>query len=46
MVANTGSNTFEDGCRHSGIKRKYTVTYTPQQNRVTERKNRAIEEAA
>jgi hypothetical protein len=34
------SNEFNDYCRRSGIKRKLTNSYTPQQNGVTKRMNR------
>jgi transposase InsO family protein len=37
---------FEDFYKSSGIKRQLTVPYNPQQNRVAERKNRTICEAA
>lgn len=33
---------FSDFCKQSGIKRQLTAVYTPQQNGVTERKNRSI----
>lgn len=36
------SHEFTDYCRQEGIKRQLTTTYTPQQNRVAERKNRTI----
>jgi transposase InsO family protein len=37
---------FEDFYKSSGIKRQFIVPYNPQQNRVAERKNRTICEAA
>ena len=37
---------FNDFCKEAGIKRELTVPYNPQQNRVAERKNRTIVEAA
>ena len=40
------SNEFEDFCTQHGIQRQFTVPYNPQQNRVAERKNRAIIGAA
>jgi len=30
---------FDNFCQHEGIKRQFTMTYTPQQNRVAERMN-------
>jgi len=36
------SNEFREFCRIHGIKRQLTTTYTPQQNGVTERKNKTI----
>ena len=36
------SQDFNDFCKENGIKRQLTATYTPQQNRVIERKNRTI----
>jgi hypothetical protein len=36
------SREFVDFCKHHGIKKKMTTRYTPQQNGVAERKNRAI----
>ena len=33
---------FVDFCASEGIRREFTVPYTPQQNGVDERKNRAI----
>jgi transposase InsO family protein len=40
------SNEFMDYCRSHGIKRKFFVTRTPQQNGVVERKNRTIQKMA
>ena len=37
---------FDDFCQKAGIKRELTVPYSPQQNGVAERKNRAVFEAA
>ena len=39
------SNEFNDFCKEAGIKRELTIPYNPQQNGVTERKNRYIMEA-
>ena len=39
------SKEFESFCKEAGIKRELTTPYNPQQNGVTERKNRAIMEA-
>ncbi|KAK2452730.1 hypothetical protein QL285_000498 [Trifolium repens] len=36
------SNTFNEFCRTEGIKRQLTTAYTPQQNGVSERKNRTL----
>ena len=33
---------FNDFCKQHGVKRQVTTTYTPQQNRVAERKNRTL----
>lgn len=38
------SNEFEKYCRDNGIKHQLTARYTPQQNGVSERKNRTIME--
>ena len=38
------SNEFKDFCKKVGIKRELTTPYNPQQNGVTERKNRSIME--
>ena len=40
------SNEFVDYCRHHGIKKLFTTSYTPQQNGVAERKNQTIMEMA
>lgn len=40
------SNAFKKYCREKGIRQKYTVPYTPQQNGVAERFNRTIIEKA
>jgi transposase InsO family protein len=40
------SHAFKRFCAEAGIKRELTVPYTPQQNGVSERKNRAIVGAA
>jgi hypothetical protein len=40
------STEFVDFCSQAGIKRQMTIPYNPQQNRVVERKNRAITGAA
>ena len=40
------SNEFNDFCAKYGIKRQFTIPYTPQQNGVAERKNRIIMEMA
>ncbi|GKA91044.1 putative ribonuclease H-like domain-containing protein [Tanacetum coccineum] len=37
---------MDDFCREKGIKREYSVARTPQQNRVAERRNRTLIEAA
>jgi len=36
------STEFIDFCKANGIKRQLTTAYTPQQNRVAERKNRTV----
>nr|DAD39485.1 TPA_asm: hypothetical protein HUJ06_013808 [Nelumbo nucifera] len=36
------SQEFDEFCKENGIKRQLTAAYTPQQNGVAERKNRAI----
>ena len=40
------SNEFSRFLDEQGIKRQFTCRYTPQQNRVAERKNRHIAEVA
>lgn len=40
------STDFVDLCASEGINRKFTIPYTPQQNRVVEWKNGAIVGAA
>nr|GEX97785.1 putative ribonuclease H-like domain-containing protein [Tanacetum cinerariifolium] len=37
---------MDDFCREKGIKREYNVARTPQQNRVAERRNMTLIEAA
>ncbi|GJW56638.1 putative ribonuclease H-like domain-containing protein [Tanacetum coccineum] len=37
---------MDDFCKEKGIKREYNVVRTPQQNGVTERRNRTLTEAA
>ncbi|GKA31685.1 putative ribonuclease H-like domain-containing protein [Tanacetum coccineum] len=37
---------MDDFCRTKGIRREYSVARTPQQNRVAERRNRSLIEAA
>ena len=36
---------FKNFCEENGIKRQYCTTNTPQQNGITERKNRTVQEA-
>ena len=36
------SKEFDGFCRQEGIKRQLTVSYTPEQNGVVERKNKSI----
>jgi len=36
------SSAFKEFCVDSGVKRELTVSYNPQQNGVSERKNRSI----
>ena len=40
------SSEFNDFCNVSGIQRQLTMSYTPQQNGVSERKNRTVVEMA
>ena len=40
------SNEFADFCKNQGIKHQLTASYSPQQNGVSERKNRTIVEMA
>ncbi|KAB2625790.1 hypothetical protein D8674_017450 [Pyrus ussuriensis x Pyrus communis] len=40
------SSEFSDYCNVSGIQRQLTMSYTPQQNGVSERKNRTVVEMA
>jgi transposase InsO family protein len=40
------SKEFMDYCRNHGIKRKFSIARTSQQNGVVERKNRTIQEMA
>ena len=37
---------FQKFCKDAGIEHQFTITYTPQQNGVSERKNRTIMEMA
>ncbi|GKD53874.1 putative ribonuclease H-like domain-containing protein [Tanacetum coccineum] len=37
---------MDDFCREKGIRREYSVAWTPQQNEVAERRNRTLIEAA
>ncbi len=41
-----GSGEFQNFCKDEGIRQQFTVPYTPQQNGVSERKNRTLVEAA
>ena len=36
------SNEFKEFCRHNGIRRQLTTSYTPQQNGVAERTTRTM----
>jgi len=36
------SDEFDNFCQHEGIKRQFTMTYTPQQNGVAERMNKTL----
>ena len=40
------SKELMDYCRNDGIKRKFSIARTPQQNGVVERKNRTVQEMA
>ena len=40
------SNEFNDICETHGIKRQFSATKTPQQNKIVERKNRLVQEAS
>jgi transposase InsO family protein len=40
------SKSFQNYCDMNGIKRQLPIAYTPQQNRVAERKNRTVVEMA
>ncbi|MCO5558473.1 hypothetical protein L7F22_012057 [Adiantum nelumboides] len=40
------SNAFQKFCKDAGIQQQYTTPYTPQQNGVSERKNRTLVSAA
>jgi hypothetical protein len=40
------SKEFMDYCNNHGIKRQFSITRTPQQNGVVERKNRTVQEMA
>jgi transposase InsO family protein len=40
------SKEFMDYCNNHGIKRKFFIARTPQQNGVFERKNRTVQEMA
>jgi transposase InsO family protein len=40
------SKEFMEYCSNHGIKRKFFVARTPQQNGVVERKNRTVQEMA
>ncbi|GJW04970.1 putative ribonuclease H-like domain-containing protein [Tanacetum coccineum] len=46
IVTDDFSREMDEFCRQKGIKREYSVARTPQQNRVVERKNRTLIEAA
>ena len=41
-----GSSEFQTFCKDDGIHQQFTIPYTPQQNGVSERKNRTLVEAA
>ncbi|MCO5559949.1 hypothetical protein L7F22_013553 [Adiantum nelumboides] len=40
------SKAFQQFCRDEGIQQQFTIPYTPQQNGVSERKNRTLVQAA
>ena len=40
------SKEFMDYCSNHGIKKKFFIARTPQQNRVVERKNKTVQEMA
>lgn len=40
------SNAFREFCRNNGVKHQLTAAYSPQQNGVSERKNKTIVEMA
>jgi transposase InsO family protein len=40
------SKEFMDHCRNHGMKRKFSITRTPQQNEIVERKNRTVQKMA
>ena len=40
------SNEFNEFCEIHGIKRRFSTTKDPRQNRVVERKNRTVQEVA
>ena len=40
------NNSLQNICEDNGIQMKHSVPYTPQQNGVAERKNRALKEMA
>ena len=40
------SNEFNELCEGHGIKRQFLAAKTPQQNRIVERKNKIVQEAA
>ena len=42
MVVSTPMVGFSDFCAQEGIRREFMVPYNPQQNGVSEMKNRAI----
>lgn len=44
--AEYSSSQFVDFCKATGIEHQFTVPYTPQQNGVSERKNRTVMEMA